>query len=65
MLDRHGSTKAASCAGESNGCLPSDVLDRLYKLKGANQMEQLNSVNKLVNRVRYTSDKRQYDTNDY
>jgi predicted transglutaminase-like cysteine proteinase len=65
MLDRHAFTKAASCAGESIGCLPSDVLDRLYKLKGDNQMDHLKSVNKLVNRVRYRSDKRQYGTNDY
>jgi predicted transglutaminase-like cysteine proteinase len=65
MLDRHASTKAASCDGESNGCLPSDVLSRLYKLRSDSQMEQLKSVNKLVNRVRYRSDKRQYGTNDY
>jgi len=65
MLNRHASTKAESCVGESNGCLPTDVLNRLYKLKGDNQMDQLKSVNKLVNRVRYRSDKRQYGTNDY
>jgi len=65
MLDRHASTKAGACAGESNGCLPHDVLARLYKLRSDSQMEQLKSVNKLVNRVRYRSDKRQYGTNDY
>ncbi|HCH32444.1 MAG TPA: hypothetical protein DE045_05855 [Oceanospirillaceae bacterium] len=65
MLDRHGSTKTASCAGNASGCLPDEVLNRLDKLQGGNQMEQLKSVNKLVNRVRYLSDKRQYGTNDY
>jgi len=65
MLDRHVASTSVACEGQSKGCLPNHVLDRLRKLDGTDTMSQLKSVNKLVNRVSYRSDKHQYGTNDY
>jgi len=65
MLERQTSASGQQCDIHPAKCLPSDILIKVELASSDNMLIQLQQVNKIVNKVRYRSDKRQYGTTDY
>jgi predicted transglutaminase-like cysteine proteinase len=65
MVERQSSVTGELCETSTTKCLPSKILKKLEKITSNTLMEKIAKVNKMVNRVSYRSDKKQYGISDY
>lgn len=65
MLNRQASESGKHCETSAAKCLPKAILKQLQQMSNNDLMQKMIKVNKLVNKMAYRSDKKQYGVSDY